>query len=112
MPLKHTRHICSHLGSQQLLAYHVSASPKKLLYKKLFTVENVISCIHVFSVTPAKEILSIVNEVFDDIDGTMLLDTDSNNCKDEKFTLNDLLLNEFSDTALPQNHLVMIFLSN
>ncbi len=53
--------------------------------------------------THAKEILSIVTEVFEDIDETTLLDTDSSDCKGElqKFSLHDLLLSEFSDTVLP-----------
>lgn len=67
----------------------------------LFTVKDIVSCIPVFSVTHGKQILSIVNEVFDDIDERILLDTESTEISEfQIFSFNDLLLSEFSDTSL------------
>ena len=46
-------------------------------YNKLFTVKDVVSCIPAFSIKQEKEILSIINEVFNYIDETTFVD-DSN----------------------------------
>ena len=42
---------------------------------KLFTANDIVSCIPIFSVTHGKQILSIINEVFDDLE-KILLDTE------------------------------------
>ena len=69
---------------------------------KLFSVNDIVDCVPVFSRTQAKEILSIVNEVFDDIDETSFLCTDIDTYSDkiQTFSLNDLLASEFDDTEL------------
>ena len=65
---------------------------------KLFTVNDIVSCIPIFSVTHGKQILGIINEVFDDLDEKILLDTERSEFK--IFSFNDLLLSEFSDSSL------------
>ena len=65
---------------------------------KLFTVNDIVSCIPIFFVTHGKQILNIINEVFDDLDEKILLDTERSEFK--IFSFNDLLLSEFNDSSL------------
>lgn len=69
---------------------------------KLFSVNDIMSCVPVFARTQAQEILSIVNEVFCDIDETAFVDigTASYTDKVQTFSLNDLLASEFDDTEM------------
>ena len=70
---------------------------------KLFTVEDILHYAPVFSTGHAKEVLSVINEVFNDIDESTFQNTDNQPGDFQRFSITDLLQSEFSDIALAED---------
>ncbi|XP_028408795.1 uncharacterized protein LOC114531368 [Dendronephthya gigantea] len=72
---------------------------------KLFTIKDILYCVPVFSTVHAKEVLSVINEVFDDIDESTFQSTDDDGGTTDfkQFSLDDLLQSEFNETALAED---------
>lgn len=68
-------------------------------------VQDILDCVPVFSTLHAKEVLNVINEVFDDIDESTFQNTDDDGDTADfpRFSLTDLLQNEFSETALAED---------